>query len=77
MRNAKNKRTFLVNEEVLETIDYNKPTHKENLIEEESILAAANKGFNFNKFKKEQAEALKKLPLNYNILDQVNNVFDF
>ena len=77
MRNAKNKKTFLVDEEDLETIDYNELTREENLIEKESILAAANKVFDFGKFKKEQAEALKKLPLNESILAQVNNVFDF
>ena len=78
MRNAKNKKTFLVDEEDLETIDYNEPTCKENLIEKESILAAANKVFDFDKFKKEQAEALKKLSLkNESILAQVNDIFDF
>ena len=45
MRNAKNKKKLLVNEEDLETIDYNEPTREENLIEKESILAAANKVF--------------------------------
>ena len=77
MCNNKNKKTFLVNEEDVEMIDYNKPTHEKNLIEEESTLATANKVFDFDKFKKEQAEVLKKLPLNESILDQVNNVFDF
>ena len=42
MRNAKNKKTFLVDREDLETIDYNKPTREENLIKKESILATAN-----------------------------------
>ena len=59
MRNAKNKKTFLVDEEDLETIDYNKPESEENLIGKESLLAAANKVFDFGKFKKEQAEVLK------------------
>ena len=77
MRNAKNKKTFLVDREDLETIDYNEPTHEENLIEKESILAAANKVFDFGKFKKEQAETLKKLSLNESIIDQVNDIFDF
>ena len=77
MRNAKNKKKFLVDEEDLETIDYNEPTREENLIEKESILAAANKVFHFGKFKKEQAETLKKLSLNESIIDQVNNIFDF
>ena len=77
MRNAKNKKTFLVDGEDLETIDYNKPTREENLIKKESILATANKVFGFDKFKKEQAETLKKLSLNEIIIDQVNNIFDF
>ena len=59
MRNAKNKKIFLVDEEDLETIDYNEPESEENLIEKESLLAAANKVFDFGKFKKEQAEVLK------------------
>ena len=67
----------MVDEEDLETIDYNEPESEVNLIERESILAAANKVFVFGKFKKEQAEALKKLPLNKSILAQVNSVFDF
>ena len=62
MRNAKNKKTFLVNKEDLETIDYNKPTREENLIEEESILATANKVFDFNKFKKSRQRCQKNYP---------------
>ena len=54
------RKTFLVDEEDLETIDYNEPTREENLIEKESLLAASNKVLHFDKFKKEQAEALKK-----------------
>ena len=76
MRNAKNKKTFLVDEEDPETINYNEPTGEENLTKKESILAATNKVFDLGKFKKEQAEALKKLPLNESIIAQVNNVFD-
>ena len=33
--------------------------------------------FGFDKFKKEQAETLKKQSLNRIIIDQVNNIFDF
>ena len=58
----------MVDEEDLETIDYNESTREENLIEKESLLTAANK---------EQAEMLKKLSLNESIIDQVNNFFDF
>ena len=71
------KKKLLVDEKDLETIDYNEPTREENLIEKESILAAANKVFDSDKFKKQQAEVLKKLTLNDSILAQVNNVFDF
>ena len=77
MRKAKNKKIFLVNEEDLEIIDYNEPTREENLIKKESILAAANKLFDFGKFKKEPAETLKKLSLNESIIDQRKNIFDF
>ena len=59
MRNAKNKKTFLVDEEDLEATDYNEPENEENLIEKESLLTAANKVFDFGIFKKEQAEVLK------------------
>ena len=77
MCNTKNKKKLLVDEKDLETIDYNESTREENLIEKESILVAANKVFDSDKFKKEQAELLKKLTLNESILAQVNNVFDF
>ena len=50
---------------------------EQNLIKKESILAAASKVFDFGKFKKEQAETLKKLSLKKSITDQVNNIFDF
>ena len=42
------KKTYLVNEEDLETIDYNEP--QEDLFKGESILAAVNKVFDFEKF---------------------------
>ena len=61
MRNAKNKKKFLVNEEELETIDYNKPTHEENLIEEESTLAAANKVFDLQVTAKKISDKYRKL----------------
>lgn len=47
------KKTYLVNEGDLETLEYNEP--QEDLFRGESILAAANKVFYFEKFKKEQA----------------------
>ena len=74
----------MVNEEDLETIDYNKP--QEDLFKGDSILAAVNKVFNFEKFKKEQAEAIdemkkekidEELFLNDSVLVAANKVFDF
>lgn len=54
MRQVKNKvpNTFLMSEEDLETIDYNEQPH-ENIFEGETILAAANKVLDFDKFQKE------------------------
>ena len=46
----KPKKTFLVDEEDLETIVQDEP--EEDLFRGESILAAANKVINFNEFKK-------------------------
>ena len=54
----KPKKTFLVNEEDLETITYDDP--QEDLFKSESILNAANKVLDFNKFKKEQKELINK-----------------
>ena len=53
------KKTYLVNEEDLETLDYNEP--QEDLFKGESILAAANKVFNFERFKRGQAEAVDEM----------------
>ena len=53
------KKTYLANEEDLETIDYNEL--QEDLCKRESILETANKVFDFERFKKEQAEALKEI----------------
>ena len=47
------KKTYLVNEEELETINY------EDFFEEECILAAANKVFDFDEFKKQQGNAIQ------------------
>ena len=51
-------KTYLVNEEDIETIDYSEP--QEDLFAGESILNTANKLLNFNQFKKEQEKLLKK-----------------
>ena len=48
----------MVNEEDLETINYDEP--KENLLEGESILAAANKVLDFDEFKREQEQKLQQ-----------------
>ena len=52
------KKTYLVNEEDIETIDYIEP--QEDLFAGESIVNAANKVLNFKQFKKEQEKELKK-----------------
>ena len=54
----KPKKTYLVNKEDIETIDYNEP--QEDLFAAESILNAANKLLDFEQFKKEQERVLKK-----------------
>ena len=53
------KKTYLVSEKDLETIDYNKP--QEDLFKGESIVEAANKVLDFEAFKKDQAKALSDL----------------
>ena len=59
-RNMKRpKKTYLVSEEDIETIDYNEP--QEDLFAGESILNAANKVLDFEQFKKEQERELKKV----------------
>ena len=58
-RNMKRpKKTYLVSEEDIETIDYNEP--QEDLFAGESILNAANKLLYLEQFKKEQERELKK-----------------
>ena len=54
----KSKKTFLVNEEDLETISYDEP--QEDLFAGESIIAAANKVIHFDEFKREQEQKLQK-----------------
>ena len=53
------KKTYLVDEEDIETLDYDEPV--EDLFKGESILEAVNKVFDFEKFKKEQAEAIDEM----------------
>ena len=52
--------TFLVNEGDLETIQHNDEAN-EDIFANESILAAINKVFDFDKNKKEQAAAIGEL----------------
>ena len=54
----KPKTTYLVNEEDLETINYDEP--QEDLLEGESILAAANKVLDFDEFKREKERKLQQ-----------------
>ena len=51
------KKTYLVNQEDIETIDYTKP--QEDLFEDESIVNVVNKVLDFKQFKKEQEKGLK------------------
>ena len=53
------RKTYLVNEEDLETTDYNEP--QENLFRGESIVEAINKVLELKAFKKDQANALKEM----------------
>ena len=49
----------MVNEEDLETLDYNEP--QKDLFRGESIVEAANKVIDFEALKKDQANGLKKM----------------
>ena len=53
----KSKKTFLLNEEELETIEYDDEP-QEDLFRRESILEAANKALDFEAFKKQQEAAI-------------------
>ena len=55
----KPKKKYLVNEEDIETINYDDEP-QEDLFAGESILAAANKALDFDKFKQEQERALQQ-----------------
>ena len=67
----KPKKTFLVNEEDLETIVYD-PEEQEDLFMGESILAAANKVLDFDEFKKQQAKAIDNY--NQNLLENAETI---
>ena len=64
------KKTFLVNEEDLETIASDEP--EEDLFRGESILEAANKFLNFDKFKKQQETAVNNF--NENLLENSETI---
>ena len=51
------KKTYLIDEKDVETIDYNEP--QEDLFESESIVKAANKVLNYEAFKRDQEKLLK------------------
>ena len=77
--------TFLVNEADLERIQYNDES-SEDTFANESILAAANKVFNLDKYKKPQAAAIDEFKqhqtndepfVNESVLAAANKVFDF
>ena len=85
MRLKKSPPTFLVDEAELETIQYNDESN-EDTFANESILAAENKVFDFNKYKKEQPVAIDELKqqqidnelfVNESVLAAANKVFDF
>ena len=51
------KKTYLIDEKDVETIDYNEP--QEDLFESESIVKAANKVLDYEAFKRDQEKLLK------------------
>ena len=59
----KPKKTYLVNEEDLDTVMYDKP--QQDLFERESVLAAANKVFDFKKFQQNQKQILENYKERY------------
>ena len=66
------KKTYLVNEEDIDTIDYNEP--QEDLFAGESIVNAANKVIDFEQFKREQEKMLQEY--NVNDAETINYVDD-
>ena len=67
----KPKKTFLVNEEDLETIAYDDES-QEDLFRRESILEAANRVLDFEAFKKQQKEAINNF--NENLLENAKTI---
>ena len=65
------KKTFLVNQEDLETIVYD-AEEQEDLFAGESILAAANKVLDFDEFKKQQAKVIENH--NQNLLENTETI---
>ena len=51
------KKTYLIGQKDVETIDYNEP--QEDLFESESIVKAANKVLDYERFKRDQEKLLK------------------
>ena len=77
--------TFLLNEADLETIQYNNKPN-EDIFANESLVAAANKVFDFDKYKKEQGAAIDELKqqqidneffVNESVLTAASKVFHF
>ena len=66
----KPKKTYLINENNLETIDYSEP--QEDIFAGESILNAANKVFHFTKFKHEQEKQIQGY--NENLLNDAETI---
>ena len=66
----KPKKTFLVNEEDLETIAYDEPEEK--LFRGESIIEAANKVLDFDKFKKQQETTINNF--NENLIENAETI---
>ena len=70
------KRTYLVNKEDIDTIDYSEPP-QEDLFAGESIINAANKLIDFKQFKKEQEKRLQEYNDQLlNNAETVNYVYD-
>ena len=63
-------RTYLVNEQDIDTIDYDEP--QEDLFAGESIINAANKVIDFEQFKKEQEKRLQEY--NDQLLNDVETI---
>ena len=75
-RNLKKpKKTYLINEEDLDTEMYNEP--RQDLFKSESVLAAANKVFEFKKFQQNQKQRLEDYKeQQLNDTETINNADD-